>query len=208
MVRVFVLLMAKNEDRGNEGEYCKVNKQKLRQETKKMLQGITEKEKKEIEEKIAGWLFSSPWWINSQIIGITVSKPYEWDTEKIIRQGWKEDKTIVVPKSQPSNFMLDFRQIQHFSQLESGYQDLWEPITSQTKEIKKNEIELMIVPGLLFDKKGFRVGYGGGYYDRYLEGFTNETLAVTSHRQVIDSVPVDTYDLPVKHIITEEGILF
>lgn len=185
-----------------------MDKKVLRQEMKKKITEIPVFEKKKIEEKIAESLFASPWWKTSTTIGITISKPYEWDTEKIIRKGWEEGKKIVVPKCEPATYMLDFRQLQHFSQLECVYHDIWEPITSETEEIQKNEIDLMIVPGLLFDRNGYRVGYGGGYYDRYLDGFMKETLAVTSHMQVVDSVPVDKYDLPVNHIITEKGILF
>lgn len=185
-----------------------MNKKQLRHEARKMLKLIPASVKKEMEQQMTGWLFNSSWWKESRVIGITVSTAYEWDTKKIIQQGWREGKVIAVPKCQPTVGGLDFRKLQHFSELECVYQDLWEPSVQKTTEIKKDEIELMLVPGLLFDKKGYRIGYGGGYYDRYLIGFAKETLAIASEKQIIESIPVDRYDLPVKHIVTEKGILF
>lgn len=185
-----------------------MDKKQMRQEMKKKLAELPVATKRNIEERIAASLFSSEWWKSSETVGITISKPYEWDTERIIRKGWEEGKKIVVPKCEPATFMLDFREIHHFSQLECVYHDIWEPVTTETEEIEKNQIDLMIVPGLVFDKRGYRIGYGGGYYDRYLDGFLKETIAVTSSMQIMDTVPIDKYDLAVNHIITENGILF
>ena len=64
---------------------------------------------------------------------------------------------------------MDFRVLENFDQLETVYFSLLEPIESQTTLIDPQEIELLLVPGLAFTKAGFRLGVGGGYYDRFLE---------------------------------------
>ncbi|SDK54790.1 5-formyltetrahydrofolate cyclo-ligase [Sediminibacillus albus] len=173
-----------------------------------MLKNLPSERRRAIEEGIARHLFDSSFWQSADMVALTVSQKHEWDTSTIIEQAWKENKTVCVPKCFPAKPELVFYQLQSYSQLECVYMDLLEPNPELTCPIDKQRIDLVIVPGLFFDRDGYRVGYGGGYYDRYLAGFQNLTLALTSNEQMIEECPRDDYDIPVDHIITEDGLLF
>ena len=73
--------------------------------------------------------------------------------------------------------------------------------------IAPGELDLVIVPALAFDLKGFRIGYGGGYYDRYLSGIPAITVGITRERLLRDELPAERHDVAVRCIITEERTL-
>ena len=100
---------------------------------------------------------------------------------------------------------MDFRVLENFDQLETVYFSLLEPIESQTTLIDPQEIELLLVPGLAFTKAGFRLGVGGGYYDRFLEVNHVNTLSLAFHQQIVPEIPLEKHDLPVMKIITDKG---
>ena len=71
-----------------------------------------------------------------------------------------------------------------------------------------SEVDLIIVPGVAFDKCGYRIGYGGGYYDRFLSNLDHVTkISLAFNMQLIDKIPTDHFDIPVNYIITEKEII-
>jgi|SRR5699024_6486433 len=182
-----------------------MNKNELRKNTINLLTEITDEKRIEIERKIEANLLEQKYWQESSIIGMTISQDLEWDTRGIIEAAWRQGKKVAVPKCLPETKQMNFYIIDSFNDLELAHFNLMEPIPSKTKIIDKNQIDLLVVPGLLFDKKGYRIGFGGGYYDRFLMDFSNKTVSIGSTYQLKDKVPVEEYDLPVQHIITELG---
>jgi len=73
--------------------------------------------------------------------------------------------------------------------------------------VEPKKIQLVLVPGLAYDREGWRLGYGGGYYDRFLNEFCGVSLGVTFNLLLIDHLPHDSFDLPVKCIVTEKGLI-
>ena len=74
--------------------------------------------------------------------------------------------------------------------------------------VSVENIQLALVPGLAFDRQGWRLGYGGGFFDRFLAGFAHGiSLGVTYHALLLDSLPHHQHDIPVQYIVTEEGLL-
>lgn len=139
-------------------------------------------------------------------IGITISSFPEVDTSSIIKQLWAMGKNVVVPKCSPSDRTMVFYQIQHFDQLEQVYMHLLEPNPLLTKEVTPNDIDLLVVPGIVYSREGYRIGYGGGYYDRFLMGYEGNTLSLAFAIQMVKEVESDIYDLPVDQIITPNEI--
>ena len=82
-----------------------------------------------------------------------------------------------------------------------------EPDTQKAKEIDKNQIDLLLVPGLIFTRDGYRIGFGGGYYDRFLTDFVQPTVSLASTKQLVDDFPVEPFDIPVNYLLTEEGFV-
>lgn len=184
-----------------------LEKEQLRASMRKKLESLTTEEKKLIEQNITEELLSSNLWKQSKIIGITISRHVEWNTSKIIKEAWDQGKVICVPKSYPKEHKMIFYKINSFEQVEKQYHDLLEPIPNKSERINKKQIDLLIVPGLLFDRNGFRIGFGGGYYDRFLTDFPNETLSLLSQLQLVDKIPTDAYDIPVKYLVVENEII-
>jgi 5-formyltetrahydrofolate cyclo-ligase len=182
-------------------------KKQIREKMKARLQRLTEEEKRAYDKQIAERLYELSLWKRSKTIGITVSKGKEVDTKSIIERAWYEGKTVSVPKCDPATKTMVFRKIQSFFQLESVYYGLWEPIEKLTDEVKGSNIDIMIVPGICFSKDGYRIGYGGGYYDRYLQHASIPTVSLAYSFQVIESLPVEKHDIPVQMIITNEGVI-
>lgn len=143
--------------------------------------------------------------INSNTIGLTISRKKEVDTKSIIQSLWELGKNVAVPKCNPKNHSMDFYLITNFEQLETVYLDLQEPIPEKTVYINKKNIDVLIVPGVVFDNKGYRIGYGGGYYDRYLKDYNGTLFSLAFQLQIVDQLPKETHDIPVHYILTEKG---
>lgn len=161
--------------------------------------------KKTIELQLTKHLFTSNIWKKATVIGITCSTELEWDTKQIIEQAWEEGKVVAVPKTIPTDSQMEFYKINDFSQLTIGYQGILEPSPNINKLIEKKSIELLIVPGVVFDEYGYRIGFGGGYYDRFLADFSNTTVSLLSTLQLVTKLPIEKHDIHVQYLITEKG---
>ncbi|WP_251551381.1 5-formyltetrahydrofolate cyclo-ligase [Neobacillus muris] len=157
--------------------------------------------------KIACRLYQEKVWNEAQVIGITVSKPPEPDTYQIIRKAWEAGKQVAVPKCHSRDKQLTFRTLTEFSQLESVFFGLYEPREEMTNEVIADRLDLVIVPGLAFSTDGFRIGFGGGYYDRFLSRYSGNTLSLAFNEQIMDELPAEDHDIPVQCIITPDRIL-
>ncbi|WP_373892819.1 5-formyltetrahydrofolate cyclo-ligase [Virgibacillus sp. CBA3643] len=183
-----------------------MDKLQLRKSTIAKLKNIPEEDKQAIERKLAERLVSSTLWNEADRVGITMSQGFEWDTTPIIEAAWEHNKIVCVPKCIPQEKKLTFYQLDSYDQLEVVYYNLLEPKPVETRKIDKAAIDLLIVPGLIFDKGGFRIGFGGGYYDRFLMDYPNETASLLHGSQLVEKVPTEEFDLAINHLITEDGI--
>lgn len=181
-------------------------KQTLRKQIIHKIKNLTNSQKKAIELKMYKHLFNSFLWNDAKVIGITSSTSIEWNTAPIIERAWEEMKIVSVPKTISEKKTLKFYRINSFKELKKGYGNILEPYDNKSNYIEKNNIDLLIVPGVVFDQFGYRIGYGGGYYDRFLVDFPNYTVSLVSRLQLVDSLPVEAHDIPVQHLITEEGL--
>lgn len=177
-----------------------------RKEVKKKLQNLNIKKYNTWSNCIANTLYETTWWRKATVIALTISRDREVSTIPIIERAWSSGKEVVIPKCDPYNHTMKFYRITSFSQLETVYFGLKEPIVEQTTYYKPEEIDLMIVPGVVFSRSGYRIGYGGGYYDRYLADFQGMKISLAFTVQLQKEVPFEPHDVPVEAIITNEGI--
>lgn len=184
-----------------------MDKKSNRQKMSSQLQQMDRMTYEQFSYMIGNGLIETDEWKKSKTIGLTVSRFPEVDTWQLIRRGWKQGKRIVVPRCIPSTKGMCFRKISAFTQLESSFFGLFEPIESQTEEVHKDEIDLLIVPGLIYSRDGYRTGFGGGYYDRFLANYKGKTLSIAFSKQLAEHVPVEGHDIPVGKIITEKGVV-
>lgn len=182
-------------------------KHHLRKAMLEKLNGLSIETKQSINDHIHKNLFNSKLWNKAQVIGVTLSYKPEWDTYEIIKQAWKDNKEVVVPVTNELTYTMKFYLINSLKDLKEGNYKIYEPI-SQTKEryYEKSTIDLMIVPGVVFDKHGYRIGFGKGYFDRYLNDFNNNKVALLAEFQLIEQIPTNQYDINVDYLITDKKI--
>ncbi|AXI08567.1 5-formyltetrahydrofolate cyclo-ligase [Oceanobacillus sp. 143] len=181
-----------------------MQKSELRKEMISKLENLAVEKKQEIEAQLAENLFQSEAWQGAKSIGITISQGMEWNTQPIIEKAWEQEKVVYVPKCLPKEKKLVFYRFQSYDELEIVYYNLQEPKANETLRVEKEQIDLLLVPGLIFDERGYRIGFGGGYYDRFLTDFPNQTISLAAAFQLINQVPKEVYDIPVEQIITEK----
>lgn len=120
----------------------------------------------------------------------------------MIEEAWKQGKEVAVPKVVGQDMV--FYKLTDFAQLEKGYFGIPEPVRG---EIVQWEDAMMIMPGVAFDLQNHRVGYGGGFYDRFLEKHPMiKRVAVAFEFQILPSVPTEPTDISPELIVTENTI--
>lgn len=183
------------------------DKKTLREEMMAKMAELSAEKRAEISQKLQMALFQTELWDNANTIGVNLSVENEWDTRNIVAEALRTGKRVVVPKTIPETKTLVFFHILDENHIEAGNFGLIEPIVEKTIPVDKNEIDLLIVPGLAFTKEGYRIGHGAGYYDRFLADFIHPTISLVATQQFIESFPIEAFDIPINYIITEEGIL-
>ncbi|AYC29572.1 5-formyltetrahydrofolate cyclo-ligase [Paenisporosarcina cavernae] len=161
-------------------------------------------QQEQIESLLIQCVKNQPNW---QKVGITISHYPEIETRHIIEKLWELGKKVVVPKCTHKTREMDFYEITSFDQLENVFLYLQEPNPQKTTLASKESIDALIVPGIAFNKEGYRIGFGGGYYDRFLAGFKGDTVSLAFTEQLRMDVPVEKYDLPVDMLITSQQVI-
>jgi len=184
-----------------------IEKKQLRQWMKDQLAQLTNMQYEQWSYEISNRLFDQAEWKDAKMIGITISNRPEVDTYQIIRRAWREGKKVAVPKCFPKENIMKFFQLNTFLQLEKVFRDLYEPKLEASLFVSPENIDYLIVPGLAFTKEGYRLGFGGGYYDRYLPHFQGRTVSLAFDIQVVEQIPFEQHDLPVEKIITNKEVI-
>ena len=132
----------------------------------------------------------------------------EIDTTIIISRALKQQKKVILPRVNCKD--LDLYYIKDLSNdMSPGSFDIMEPIPSECTPASYKDIDIVLVPGVSFDRDLNRLGYGGGFYDKLLEKLPAYLLriALAFDLQIVDNIPVMEHDLKVDMIITETGII-
>ena len=157
-----------------------------------------EKNSRSIYEKVVTHSF----FLNADTIYCYVDYRREVCTRQIIEKAWELNKCVFVPKVNGND--MTFHPIYSFSDLEEGYKGILEPYTDPIDEIKDG---LVIIPGVAYDKNRNRIGYGKGYYDRFLSANRNlKTMAIGFELQIEDEIPSEPFDMKPEVLITERHI--
>lgn len=162
----------------------------------------------EKSKKIKENLFNKSFFKDSRNIFTFISFKSEVDTHNIIKESLNLGKKVSVPLTLPKTKEMLPVIIKSFEDLKPGTYGILEP-DNNTNQIKLDNIDLVLVPGLAFDPQGYRVGYGGGYYDRFFKKLSKNTIKVglAFDFQIIDKCPTNKFDLPVDYILTESNFI-
>lgn len=166
---------------------------------------------KEIEEKsleIKKRLFGLLEFKEAILISFYISFRSEVQTHEMIKETLRFDKRVVVPIVEREK-ILSLSELKDFdNEIEIGKFGILEPNLKYRREVNLSEVELVIVPGIIFDKNGNRIGYGGGYYDNLLSRMKCVPfIGLAYELQIVPQVLAEGYDIPVHKIITEDRIM-
>jgi 5-formyltetrahydrofolate cyclo-ligase len=131
------------------------------------------------------------------------AKANEVRTDRILARTLASGRRLVVPRV--AGERLAHHEVRSLSDLAPARFGLLEPDPA-SPEVDPGEIDLVVVPGLAFDRSGNRLGFGKGYYDRFLSGIRAVKAAVLYGRQIVEQVPVSERDVPVDLLVTEDGV--
>ncbi|MBD7913968.1 5-formyltetrahydrofolate cyclo-ligase [Clostridium sp. Sa3CUN1] len=165
------------------------------------------KEKESIDNSIFNKLISTDLYKKSKSIFIYLSFDTEIDTKKIINRALQDKKEVYIPKIYKKDKSMKAIRLNSFEDLNKNSMGILEPI-DDSDYINKEEIDLIIVPGVVFDLNGNRIGYGGGYYDRYLEDIkkVSNKVALAYDLQIVDFIDPEAHDISVDYIITNTKV--
>ena len=140
----------------------------------------------------------------------------ELETRALIEGAWQEDKRVLLPRVVPDSPVLAWHRVDDFSRLALSSFGMYEPVLGvhpifPPSTVMELERAVAIVPGIAFDRRGFRLGYGGGYYDRFLAAFHGTSIGICGADAVRDDLGrdgcLDPWDRAVDILVTEEGVV-
>ena len=175
-------------------------KAELRKQVLKDMKGLPREQKKRMDQDLTERFLHHPFYQEAKVIATYLSFPHEFQTQQLIEQASKDGKQILVPKTYPKGRM-EFV-VYDPQQLKKTSFGLLEP-QGDLEVVDASQIDLIHVPGLAFTREGYRIGYGGGYYDRYLEHFAGQSLSTIYPCQVQEFNSED-HDIPVQEVLIYE----
>ena len=175
-------------------------KSELRKQVLQEMKVLPREQKQFIDQALTERLLHHPFYQEAKVIASYLSFPHEFQTQELIEQALKDGKKVLIPKTYPKGCM-DFV-VYNPQQLVKTSFGLLEP-QGDLEVVDASQIDLIHVPGLAFTTEGYRIGYGGGYYDRYLKHFSGNTLSTVYPCQIRDFIPED-HDIPVQEVLIDE----
>lgn len=184
-----------------------MNKTELRQQILEQRNSLTPDKQKIYSDKIAQIVLESNIYRNCKKLCIYQAFRNEVSCDKIMKQALKDNKQVFVPVTDSDNKTMDFYQITEGTEWKTGAYGILEPVLTDAAS-KLKDSALVIMPGLVFDRKKHRIGYGGGYYDKFLSGhIKHTTIALCYCFQIIDeNLPFEEHDILPDYIATDEGM--
>lgn len=128
----------------------------------------------------------------------------EVDTHDLIKDCFKKGHTIYIPKVDRNEIKII--PVQHWEVLEPGTFSILEPMIS-AEAANPEDLDLILVPGIAFDHRGHRLGFGRGFYDRVLKKTKAYKVGLAFHEQIVDEIPNEEHDVPMDLIITDTSLI-
>lgn len=183
----------------------KMQKKEIRALIYKARKEMSEETWKKATDKICDSVLKTQMFQEAEEIYCYVDYNHEVGTRQIIENSWRLQKKVFVPKVLGRE--MEFFEISSFDDLAPGMKGILEPVRTSEDNKGSGDCGLMIMPGVAFDRTLYRIGYGGGFYDRYLEMHGGlQKLAVAFTYQVLDEVPAEAFDICPDALVTESAI--
>lgn len=186
-------------------------KNKIRKEFKALRREMEPSLKKEYDKKICGKFLSLTSYRFADSLLLYAPLKDEINIYAIAEDALKKGKTVAFPRCDDHAHTMTYYIIKELSDLTEGSYGIMEPDPSlpvYDPERSQSENSVCFVPALVFDKSGYRLGYGKGYYDRYLSsGYRGAKMGVCYSACIVDLLPRGKYDTAVDFLVTEKGVV-
>lgn len=168
--------------------------------------------RKEASKKIREWVFANKHYKAADMVFVYASYKSEVETKEIIQGAFRQGKRVAVPKVHGTKMF--FYEIKSWEDLFPGYQGILEPQNTNKEPIVPASNHIMLIPGAVFDRKGNRIGYGGGFYDQYLDriyetyGYLPYCMALAFACQIYGGkIPAEEHDKKMDCVLTERRVI-
>ncbi len=180
-----------------------MNKQELRKSLRLKRNELSQSEIDIASQQITEQILATEWFISAKTVMLYRSAKNEVITDYLWEACRRTGKICLFPKciSKTDMIAVSAQNAEDFSPSAYG---ILEPVSDT--EFPKQQIDLIVVPGLGFDKNKFRIGYGAGYYDRYLQDFSGVSCGLCYGMLLCDTVYPDFYDVPLSYVACEKEI--
>jgi 5-formyltetrahydrofolate cyclo-ligase len=185
-------------------------KSELRREYTALREAMDESEVQRRSAKIIDTIVKLPVFKRAKTVMVYLNFKNEVDSLKMIEESFKAGKKVLIPYCTKENMELIPSELNDIeSEIVKGKNGYLQTKKECVKPVPLDEIDLIIVPGIAFDRRCYRLGFGAGYYDRFLKklNFEKPTIGVCYDFQIIHSIPTEPHDVPLDFVITEERIL-
>jgi len=182
-------------------------KKKIRNKMVELRKNISMEKVLEWSEKIEKRLFTLQEYVDADAVMFYVSYNSEVYTHDMIKKALKVKKKVVVPLSDTGNKDIIPIEIKGFDAFKPGAYGILEPFYHPERVVSKDELDLVVVPGVAFDLEGHRIGHGLGYYDSFLRETRGRKIGFAFEFQVVPSLPQEKQDVRVDKIVTEKNVI-
>lgn len=179
------------------------SKRNLRERLLKLRRSLDEKSRINLSRKVKSNLFGLDEYKKAETVMFYMAHDNEVETREMIMESLGE-KRVLLPKVDLERGEIIPVEIKDLDSLERGAFGIAEPTD---KKAYRGVIDLVVVPGIAFDLRGYRVGYGKGFYDKFLKRVSSLKIGVAYDFQIVDRIGEDENDVPVDIIITEKRIV-
>ncbi|MGN1318761.1 MAG: 5-formyltetrahydrofolate cyclo-ligase [Lachnospirales bacterium] len=181
-------------------------KKELRKKYKALRDKYNSMEKSEI---VANKFLSSSYYKDCKSVFTFLSFGSEIDTYKIVKKALEDEKMVALPYMTGKPHEMVFIKINSLYELKKNKIGILEPYYNEENIVKSDKDTIIIVPGLVFDLEGYRIGYGGGYYDKYLsENSYMLSVGLAFDFQLVDAIAFDEYDVKTDVVITDGRVKY
>ena len=183
------------------------DKKALRKHFKEIRGNMDLAERTNADNNIAQLFLQTQEYIDCRDILVYVSSEIEVSTRKIMETAFLE-KNVYCPRCVSGTNIMNFYRVSDFSQLEKGSFGILEPDKDCELRSSFDKRAVCVVPALSFDKNGYRLGFGKGFYDRYLADFSGIKIGLCYENCLSGIRPSDSFDIVVNKVVTEKSIYF
>lgn len=184
------------------------SKAALRKQLSEKRKNLTEKEKAAFSERLCASICSLDAFKEAAAVLSFWPLPNETDVRAVNERTLAEGKRLLLPRCIKGSREMNFYEVRSFDDLEKGCFSIFEPKEGCPLFVPSENIRTVcIVPGMAYDKHGFRIGYGGGFYDTYLSKYKPFTVGAVYHPFLLEALPYGEFDIAVNTVVTDKEVI-